>query len=45
MANDRLRYHSDEHIPNAVAKGLRRYGIDVTTPIAVDLLKASILLT
>lgn len=41
MANERLSYHFDEHIPNAVAKGLRRNGIDVTTPMDVGLLKAA----
>jgi hypothetical protein len=38
--SDRIRYHFDEHLPNAVAKGLRRHGIDVTMPIDVGLLKA-----
>ena len=41
MANNRLRYHFDEHIPNAVAKGLRRNGIDVTTPMDAGLLEAA----
>lgn len=41
MESERLRYHFDEHIPTAVAKGLRRYGIDVTMPNDVGLLKAA----
>lgn len=26
-----IRFHLDEHCPKAIAKGLRRHGIDVTT--------------
>jgi predicted nuclease of predicted toxin-antitoxin system len=26
-----IRFHLDEHIPKAIANGLRRHGIDVTT--------------
>lgn len=26
-----LRFHLDEHIPSAVAQGLREHGVDVTT--------------
>ena len=26
-----IRFHLDEHVPDAVARGLRRRGIDVTT--------------
>ena len=26
-----IRFHLDEHVPHAVADGLRRFGIDVTT--------------
>jgi predicted nuclease of predicted toxin-antitoxin system len=26
-----IRFHLDEHVPHAVARGLRRLGIDVTT--------------
>ncbi len=33
-----LKYHLDEHLPLAVAVGLRRHGIDVTTSAEVDLL-------
>ncbi len=28
---DRIKFYLDEHIPKAVAEGLRRRGIDVTT--------------
>lgn len=27
----RIKYFTDEHVPNAVAKGLRTRGVDVTT--------------
>jgi hypothetical protein len=36
----KIRFHFDEHVPGAVAKGLRRHGIDVTMPNDVDLLSA-----
>lgn len=36
-----LRFHLDEHVPNAVANGLRRRGIDVTTTTDADLLNAA----
>ncbi|MCA9240891.1 MAG: DUF5615 family PIN-like protein [Planctomycetales bacterium] len=26
-----LRFHLDQHVPNAVAYGLRQFGVDVTT--------------
>jgi predicted nuclease of predicted toxin-antitoxin system len=26
-----IRFHLDQHVPNAIARGLRRRGIDVTT--------------
>ncbi len=26
-----IRFHLDEHCPHAIADGLRRFGIDVTT--------------
>lgn len=42
--NKRIAYHLDEHIPNAVTKGLRQYGIDVTTPSDANLLEAGDLL-
>ena len=40
MANKRLSYHFDKHTPHAVAKALRQYGVDVTTPIEVGLRQA-----
>jgi hypothetical protein len=36
--SNRIAYHLDEHIPNAIAKGLRRHGINVTTPMDATLL-------
>lgn len=33
-----IRFHLDEHIPHAVAVGLRRLGIDVTTTTDAGLL-------
>lgn len=36
-----MRFHLDEHIPRAVATGLRRRGIDVTTTADAELLDAS----
>jgi len=33
-----VRFHLDEHIPTAVAAGLRRRNIDVTTAVQEDLL-------
>lgn len=33
----RIRFHLDEHIPGAVADGLRRRGIDVTTSVELEL--------
>jgi uncharacterized protein with PIN domain len=34
---DKIRFHLDEHIPNAIAKGLRQRGIDVTTTVEAGL--------
>ena len=34
---DRLRFHLDEHVDPAIAEGLRRYGIDVTTTVEAHL--------
>ena len=34
---DRIRFHLDEHIPTAIAKGLRQRGIDVTTTVEAGL--------
>jgi len=36
-----LRFHLDEHCPHAIAEGLRRHGIDVTTSTDAGLLRAS----
>ena len=36
-----IRFHLDEHCPNAIAEGLRRRGIDVTMPKDVALLGAT----
>ncbi len=36
-----IRFHLDENCPRAVAVGLRRRGIDVTTTPEANLLKAS----
>lgn len=35
-----IRFHLDEHVPHAVAGGLRRLGIDVTTSTDARLLGA-----
>lgn len=32
-----IRFHLDEHIDPSIARGLRRYGIDVTTTIEAGL--------
>ena len=36
-----IRYHLDEHMDTAIAVGLRRRGIDVTTTVEAGLLRAS----
>jgi hypothetical protein len=36
-----IRYHLDEHVDAAVAEGLRRRGIDVTTTVEAGLMGAS----
>ena len=36
-----MHFHLDEHIPAAIADGLRRRGIDVTTTVEADLAGAS----
>jgi predicted nuclease of predicted toxin-antitoxin system len=36
-----IRFHLDEHVPHAVAHGLRRLGIDVTTSTDAQLLGSS----
>jgi uncharacterized protein with PIN domain len=38
---DRIRFHLDENVDPAVADGLRRRGVDVTTTQEVGLLRAS----
>ena len=40
MVRRQLRFHLDEQIPKAVAEGLRRHGIDVTTTAEVGLIGA-----
>lgn len=37
----KIRFHLDESVSNAVAVGLRRYGIDVTTTSEVGLIGAT----
>ena len=36
-----IRYHLDEHMHSAVAVGLRRRGIDVTTTVEAGLMRTS----
>lgn len=36
-----IRFHLDENANNAIAEGLRRRGIDVTTSVQVNLISAS----
>ena len=36
-----IRFHLDEHVPHAIAEGLRRRGIDVTTTVDAGLRGAS----
>ena len=36
-----IRFHLDEHCPHAIADGLQRRGIDVTTSTDAGLLRAS----
>lgn len=36
-----MRFHLDGHVAHAIADGLRRRGIDVTTTVDADLLSAS----
>jgi predicted nuclease of predicted toxin-antitoxin system len=35
---ERIRFHLDEHIDPAIARGLRRHGVDVTTTVEARLL-------
>ena len=39
--SDRIKFHLDENVSNAIAQGLRRRGIDVTTTPEVGLIGAS----
>ena len=36
-----MRFHLDEHVNQAIARGLRRRGVDVTTSVDVSLLGES----
>jgi predicted nuclease of predicted toxin-antitoxin system len=36
-----IKYHLDEHVSNAVAEGLRRRGVDVTTTAQARLISQS----
>jgi len=38
---ERIRYYMDEHVPKAVARGLRRRGVDVLTSPEADMLRAT----
>jgi predicted nuclease of predicted toxin-antitoxin system len=38
---DKIRFHLDENVSNAIAEGLRRRGIDVTTTPEIGLIAAS----
>jgi Domain of unknown function (DUF5615) len=38
---DKIRFHLDENVSNAIAEGLRRRGIDVTTTPETGLVAAS----
>jgi hypothetical protein len=41
MMREAIRFHLDEHLPPAIAEGLRRRGIDVTTALEAGLLGAA----
>lgn len=41
MMTRTIRFHLDEHVSPAIADGLRRRGIDVTTTVEVGLVSAS----
>lgn len=36
-----IKFYTDEHVPNAVARGLRAYGVDVLTTAEAGMLGAS----
>ena len=38
---NRVKFHLDENVSNAIADGLKRRGIDVTTTAEVNLISAS----
>jgi len=38
--NESIRYHVDEHIARLIVRGPRQRGIDVTTPLDVNLISA-----
>ena len=38
---DQIRFHLDENVSNAIAEGLRRRGIEVTTTSEVELISVS----
>ncbi|HVR99217.1 MAG TPA: DUF5615 family PIN-like protein [Thermoanaerobaculia bacterium] len=37
---ERVRFHLDEHVNPAIAKALRRHGVDVTTTVEAGLLSS-----
>ncbi len=39
--SERIKFHLDENVSNAIAEGLRRRGIDVTTTPETGLIGAS----
>lgn len=39
--SERIKFHLDENVSNAIADGLRRRGINVTTTAEVDLISVS----
>lgn len=39
--SERIKFHLDENISNAIADGLRRRGIDVTTTAEANMISAS----
>ena len=38
---EKIRYYADEHVPKAVARGLRRRGVDVITASEAEMLGAT----
>jgi hypothetical protein len=39
--NERIKFYTDEHVPNAVVTGLRRRGVDVLTTQEAGMMGAS----